>query len=95
MSELLGVFGSSWRSRLFLTLVGLGAIGSLGCSSAAFKLGASPDAIARDEQACRAASEGDEDYAECMRSRGYSVLDPEDMPEATSDSLSTGPASRR
>ena len=94
MSEPLGVFDSSRRSRLFFTCLVLAAMGSLGCSSVSFKLGASPDAIARDEQACRAASESDEDYAACMRSRGYSVLDPEDLPEATSGSLSTGPANR-
>jgi hypothetical protein len=44
-----------------------------GCASVTFKRGASADAMADDERACRAATTSDADYAECMRSRGSYV----------------------
>lgn len=44
------------------------------CADVSFKPGASPDAIRRDEIACReAAGEDEEEYASCMKARGYLV----------------------
>jgi len=44
-----------------------------GCAGATFKRGASPDSIAAAERACREKTATDEEYAGCMRERGYVV----------------------
>lgn len=47
-----------------------------GCgASISFKRGAAPDAMSADERACRDASSGDAGYLQCMRSRGWTVIE--------------------
>ena len=46
------------------------SICTTGCASYSFKRGASPDAMAADEQVCRAAQE---DFHSCMRDRGWFI----------------------
>lgn len=54
-------------------LLVLSAVVLAGCAGATFKRGASPDSIAADERACREKTATDEEYADCMRERGYVV----------------------
>jgi hypothetical protein len=48
---------------------------AIGCGNISFKRGASPEAIVTDERACRASTDNDERYVECMKQRGYLVGD--------------------
>jgi hypothetical protein len=48
---------------------------AIGCGNISFKRGASPEAIDTDERACRASTDNDERYVECMKQRGYLVGD--------------------
>jgi hypothetical protein len=56
----------AWRI-LFVLWIGLLA----GCASVTFKRGASPEAMASDERACRNSTADDAAFVECMRSRGW------------------------
>ena len=53
---------------LFTVLVACG-----GCATVTFKPGASPEAMAADERACRSANTDEADYVECMKARGAFV----------------------
>ena len=44
-----------------------------GCATVTFKRGASPDAMAADERACRNAGTDEAAFVECMRNRGWFV----------------------
>ena len=57
---------------------------TLGCGTVSFKRGATPDQIASDEKACRAATVDEDAYLECMSERGYAVSQLPDNLEATS-----------
>ncbi len=52
---------------------------AVGCAEITFKRGASPDAMAAAERECRAATEGEEDYLDCMRERGWFAMDSKDI----------------
>lgn len=45
-----------------------------GCGEVTFKRGASPEAATAAERECRAATEGEDQYIECMRKRGWFVM---------------------
>ncbi len=59
-----------------LCAVSLGALTGCGSVSMEFKRGASPDAMATDEAACRDATTGEFAYLDCMRGRGWFVTGP-------------------
>lgn len=58
--------GAIWLMLAFATLTG--------CAEVSFKRGASGEAMAADERACRAASADEAAYRECMRKRGNFVV---------------------
>lgn len=59
------------RWAVVTALLVLSAVVLAGCAGATFKRGASPDSIAADERACREKTATEEEYADCMRERGY------------------------
>jgi hypothetical protein len=60
------------RARVLdLVSIGLCAAALAGCVTVSFKRGASPDAMAADERACRDATTGEAAYVDCMRERGW------------------------
>lgn len=67
------------RRALFVLSLALLA----GCASVTFKRGASPDAMAADEQVCRKAGADDAAYVECMRNRGWFVTGRGAAPDST------------
>lgn len=60
-----------WRHLLFL----LWLMALTGCGTVAFKPGSSSQDMTTDEQQCRAANPDKAAVAECMRQRGWSVLE--------------------
>ena len=62
---------SRWAALAALLV--LSAVSLAGCAGATFKRGASPGSIAADERACREKTATEEEYADCMRERGYVV----------------------
>jgi len=62
-------------------LLGLSVLA--GCATVTFKRGASPEAIAADERACRAANPQEAAYVECMRRHDSYVSGGTQAPEAT------------